>query len=84
MKQAQQKLKYRKTLPLLNICGKDDPVGNFGKDIFRIHSSFYKQRFQNITTKVFPGRHELIHEEQKEKVFVFILNWLEENLRHKR
>lgn len=81
MKRAQQKLKYRKTLPLLNICGKDDPVGNFGKDIFRIHADFYRQRFQNITTKVFPGRHELIHDEQKERVFAFILNWLEENLR---
>ena len=81
MKQAQHNLKYRKTLPLLNICGQDDPVGNFGKDALKIHRDYYKQKFQNNTVKVFRGRHELLHDKHKEKVFVYLLNWMEENLR---
>ena len=81
MKRAQHNLKYRKTLPLLNICGQDDPVGNFGKDALKIHHNYYKQKFQNNTVKVFRGRHELLHDKHKEKVFVYLLNWMEENLR---
>lgn len=81
MKKAQQNLKYRKTLALLNICGKDDPVGNFGKDAIRIHRDYFRQRFQNNTVKIFPGRHELLHDLNKGRVYVYLLNWFEENLR---
>jgi alpha-beta hydrolase superfamily lysophospholipase len=81
MKKSQQNLKYRKTLPLLNICGQDDSVGRFGKDIVRIHRHFYKQRFQNNTMKVFRGRHELLHDKEKEKVFRFLLDWMNNNLK---
>lgn len=81
MKRAQHNLKFRKTLPLLNICGQDDPVGNFGKDAMKIHRHYYRQRFQNNTVKVFRGRHELLHEENREQVHYYLLNWFEENLR---
>ncbi len=81
MKKSQKNLKYRKTMPLLSVCGKDDPVGNFGKDMVKIHSHFYRQRFQNNTMKVFRGRHELLHDKKKEKVFQFILEWMNNNLK---
>jgi alpha-beta hydrolase superfamily lysophospholipase len=80
MKKVSQNLTYRKTLPILIFCGQDDPVGNFGKDAIKIHSDFYKQRFQNLTIKVFNGRHELFHEKDKEKVFEYLLNWMLEYL----
>jgi alpha-beta hydrolase superfamily lysophospholipase len=80
-KKAQINLKYRKTLPLLSISGDKDPVGNFGKDVIKIHRHFYRQRFQNITMKVFKGRHELFHDETRDKVFFYLLNWLDENLK---
>lgn len=80
MKSSQNNLKYRKTMPLLNICGQDDPVGDFGKDAVKIHRHFYKQRFQNNTMKVFRGRHELFHDKQREKVFYYLLDWMNTNL----
>lgn len=81
MKRAQRNLKFRKTIPLLTICGQDDPVGNFGKDAMKIHRHYFRQRFQNNTVKVFRGRHELLHEENREQVYYFLLNWFGENLR---
>ena len=81
MKKSQQNLKYRRTLALLNICGQDDPVGRFGKDLVRIHRHFYKQRFQNNTMKVFRGRHELFHDKEKDKVSNFLLDWMNSNLK---
>jgi alpha-beta hydrolase superfamily lysophospholipase len=80
MKKAHHNLKYRKTLPLLIFGGQDDPVGNFGKDAMKIHREFYKQRFQNLKVKVFHGRHEMLHETEKEKVFIYLLNWVNEHL----
>ncbi len=81
MKKSQQNLKYRKTLPILSICGKDDPAGQFGKDLVRIHRHFYKQRFQNNTMKIFRGRHELLHDKKKDKVSAFLLKWMNNNLK---
>ncbi len=80
MKRAEATLKYRKNLPLLILSGQQDAVGNFGKDALNIHKRFFKQKFQNLTLKVFHGRHELLHESNKEEVYYFLLNWLEEHL----
>lgn len=80
MKKAHHNLKYRKTIPLLIMGGQDDPVGNFGKDAMKIHSEFYKQHFQNLKVKVFRGRHEMLHEAEKEKVFNYLLKWMDEHL----
>jgi len=80
MKQAHHNLKYRKTLPLLIMGGQDDPVGNFGKDAMKIHREFYKQHFQNLKVKIFHGRHEMLHETDKEKVFAYLLKWMEDHL----
>ncbi len=78
-RKAQHNLKYRKTLPVLLLSGQEDPVGNFGKDAIRVYREFYRQRFRNITVKVFRGRHEMLHEENKEQVFFYLLNWMQEN-----
>jgi alpha-beta hydrolase superfamily lysophospholipase len=80
MKKANANIKYRKTLPFLIICGQDDPVGNFGKDAIKIHHDLYKQKFQNLQVKVFKGRHEMLHETEKEKVFDYLLTWMKEHL----
>ncbi len=76
-RRAEKLLTYRKSLPVLILSGKDDPVGAFGKDAVRIHQEFYKQNFQNLYLKIFPGRHELLHEKNKEAVYQYLLDWLE-------
>jgi alpha-beta hydrolase superfamily lysophospholipase len=84
MKKSQQNLKYRKTLPLLIFSGQQDPAGNFGKIAIRIHQDFYQQRFQNLTVKIFDGRHEQLHEKHKEQVFFFMEDWMNECLLKKK
>ncbi len=73
---AEKLITYRKSLPLLILSGQDDPVGNFGKDAIKIHKEFYKQNFQNLFLKIFPGRHELLHEQNKEAVYAYLLEWI--------
>lgn len=80
MMKTQQNIKYRKTLPLLILSGQQDPVGNFGKVAIKIHQDFYKQKFQNLTVKIFPGRHELLHDNPKEQVTKFLADWMEERI----
>ncbi|HAJ98716.1 MAG TPA: alpha/beta hydrolase, partial [Bacteroidales bacterium] len=79
-KKLSTQLTYRKTLPILIFSGQDDPVGNFGKDPLAIHGEFFKQKFQNLTVKIFQGRHEMLHEKNKQKVFAYILNWMMNHL----
>jgi len=75
-RKAETLLTYRKSLPVMIMSGQDDPVGNFGKDALKIHKEFYKQNFQNLFLKIFPGRHELLHEQNKEVVYNYLLDWL--------
>ncbi len=79
-RKAEKLLTYRKSLPLLILSGQDDPVGNFGKDAIKLHKEFYKQKFQNLYLKLFPGRHELLHEKNKEAIYLYLIEWL--NKRH--
>ncbi len=76
-RRAEKLLTYRKSLPVLILSGQNDPVGAFGKDAVRIHQEFYKQNFQYLYLKIFPGRHELLHEKNKEAVYQYLLEWLE-------
>ena len=75
-RKAEKLLTYRKSLPVLIMSGRDDPVGNFGKDAVKLHKEFYKQNFQNLFLKIFAGRHELLHEQNKELVYQYLLDWL--------
>ena len=79
-RKAESLLTYRKTLPILILSGQEDPVGHFGKDAVIIHKEFYKQHFQNLSLKIFPGRHELLHEKNKEEIFHYLLQWLDQSL----
>lgn len=75
---AEKLLTYRKSLPVLIMSGEEDPVGKFGKDALRLHKEFYKQNFQKLFLKIFPGRHELLHEKNKDLVYNYLLDWLNE------
>jgi len=79
-RKAESLITYRKTLPVLIMSGKEDPVGRFGKDAVKLHKNYYQQYFQNLSLKIFPGRHELLHEKHKEEVYDYLLNWLNESL----
>ena len=62
--------------PLLLISGKDDPVGNMGQDITRLHTALIKAG-KAASIQLYPNmRHEPLHEVGAERVHEDILNWL--------
>lgn len=67
----------RKGLPLLLINGDQDPIGQYGKGIWKTAVLFQKSGMTNITVLVYEGgRHELLNDTCREEVFAFIGNWL--------
>ncbi len=79
-KRAEKLITYRKSLPVLILSGQADPVGRFGKDAVRLHKEYFEQNFKNLSLKIFPGRHELLHEKNKDDVYRYLLKWLNESL----
>ncbi len=79
-RKAERLITYRKSLPVLVMSGQEDSVGHFGKDAVKIHKAYFDERFQHLSLKIFPGRHELLHEKNKEAVCLYLLDWLEESL----
>ena len=80
---AEALITYRKTLPVLIMSGKEDAVGRFGKDAVKLHKNYFQQNFQNLSLKIFSGRHELLHEKNKKEVYEYLLDWLNHSLKIK-
>ena len=67
--------------PILVISGKDDAVGNFGKDIGKYINLIKKVGIQNVSLRLYDGmRHDVFHEEDRYKVFDDIYGWLHQYL----
>lgn len=61
----------RQNLPLLIMSGKDDPIGNFGKSIYKLESLYKMVGIKNIKIKLYNGmRHEILNENEK----IFVIN----------
>lgn len=69
-------------LPMLFISGEDDPVGQMGKGIPAIVDDLEKRKFINIAAKQYRGmRHEILQEDDHEKVYDDILQWLVQHIK---
>ncbi|MFD1067748.1 alpha/beta fold hydrolase [Oceanobacillus locisalsi] len=67
----------RNNLPLLLISGNEDPIGQFGKGIWKTAALFQKSGLENILVQVYEGgKHELLHDTCRDEVFAFIGDWL--------
>lgn len=70
----------RHDLPLLILSGKDDPVGNFGKDIYKIEKFYRSVGIKRISMKIYNGmRHEIINERNNVLPITDIINFIEKN-----
>ena len=68
-------------LPILIISGAKDPIGFNGKGIIAVSDNLESAGF-NPTVIMYPGsRHEILNEDNKEKVYDDILDWTERALR---
>jgi alpha-beta hydrolase superfamily lysophospholipase len=73
--------KIRKNLPVLFISGEADPVGSYGKGIWKTASMYKNTGIENITTTLFEGaRHEVLNEINKTEVYEVIGRWIDKNL----
>ena len=65
------------TLPILLVSGAKDPVGMNGKGVINVCDNL-EDAGHTPTCYLYPGdRHEILFEDDREKIFADILNWLE-------
>lgn len=70
--------RIRKDLPILLISGKEDPVGDYGKGVWRVARQYYHAGFTHVTVHLFEHkRHEILNEQNNTMVYKTILKWLE-------
>lgn len=76
--------KIPKDLPVLLFSGALDPVGKEGKGVLEVRKLYKDLGINNVAVKLYPeGRHEMLHENNKEEVYKDILLWLEEKTRER-
>ena len=73
--------KMPKTLPMLLISGKDDPVGDYGKGVEKVYHWLQNAGCENVEMKLYTGgRHELLQETFQKQVYRFLLRWIYQTL----
>jgi len=75
-------MKMNRQLPILLLSGARDPIGGFGRGVNRTANAFRRAGCTDVTVRLYPkGRHEMLHESNREQVYADILDWLEDRLR---
>ena len=70
--------KISKTLPILLISGKEDPVGNYGKSVRKLYKKYKDTGMRSVSMRLYAeDRHEILNELDREEVFIDIYKWLE-------
>jgi len=64
-------------LPIYIFSGDKDPVGKNGKGVLKLVKTYNKHEIKDLTYKLYKdGRHEMLHEINKEEVIVDVIKWL--------
>lgn len=67
-------------MPLFFVSGIDDPVGDCGKGVVAAVKMYREAGVRDVDMILYPGmRHEILNEDDKAKVYVDVLNWLEDH-----
>lgn len=68
-------------LPLMFFSGSKDPVGGFGKGFKKVLALYRKSGQNRIHALLYPdGRHEMLHEINRNQVFEDIAGWMQEQI----
>ena len=73
-------LKMPKELPILFFAGKSDPVGRMGKGVERSAQAFQQAGMREVQCKLYPGRHEMLNEPNRQEVYDDVVHWLRAHL----
>jgi alpha-beta hydrolase superfamily lysophospholipase len=75
--QAKNLAQIPKDKPILIISGAEDAVGEYGKGPFKTKKSLQSVGIENVSMKLYPwGRHEILHEVEREEAYKDIYEWL--------
>jgi alpha-beta hydrolase superfamily lysophospholipase len=67
----------RKDLPMFIMSGDSDPVGNYGKGVWKTAHLYDKAGIKQIATMLFENsRHELLNEKNKTEVYHMVHMWI--------
>lgn len=70
-----------KSLPVLFLSGKDDPVGNYGKGVLKALKKFKAAGVKNADCILYEGcRHEILNDVCRDGVYSDVLKFLKENI----
>ena len=74
-------IRIPRTLPILLVSGKEDPVGDFGKAVEKIFHQYQEAGIKDVNLKLYEGdRHEILNEQDRQQVYEDILRWMEERI----
>ena len=69
--------------PVYFFSGEQDPVGSMGKGVKKVAGLFRRAGCRDVTVKLYPGgRHEMLHETNRQEVLADLLSWLEGHMPH--
>lgn len=72
--------KMNSHVPILLLSGENDAVGDFSKGVKKV-ATLFKKINSNVQMVIYnEGRHDILHEVFREKVFKDIVNWIEKIL----
>ena len=76
--------KMDKDIPILFVSGGNDPVGNNGEGVKRANEIMKLIGSVDVTLKLYEGgRHEVLNELNRDEVYEYILNWVNEKTHSK-
>lgn len=68
-------------MPILIMSGDMDPVGEYGKGVYKVYKRLKNAGVKDVTLRLYKGaRHELLHELNRGEVFTHIYDWLEAHI----
>ena len=69
--------------PVYFFSGEQDPVGSMGKGVKKVAGLYRRAGCRDVTVKLYPGgRHEMLHETNRQEVLADLLSWLEGHMPH--
>lgn len=72
--------KIKKSLPILLVSGKADPVGGFTKEVVKLEQLYRIHGIQRVRAKFYDGmRHDVLHEEKCGEIYDYMFRWLKNN-----
>lgn len=70
-----------KDLPIFLFSGDADPVGNYGKGVIEVENMLKKANIKDVELLLYSkGRHEMLNELNRTKVYADVLDWLNRHI----